>query len=112
MLKVSYVEIKQHAKDEHPTEILGFPMHDFMFTDLAKMDLVKIRNKPSNNILLIQSGKNSGVEHLRKHLLSFETQLTCQQISIPKIWLEEAFKGLVPHELLDSVVSWLLEVYK
>ena len=112
MLKVSYVKIKGHPKGANSTEILGFPMHDSMFADLAKIDLVKIPKKPSSNILLIQSGIDTSVEHLRDHLLSFETQLTCQQISMPKIWLEEAFKGLVPHQFLDSAVSWLLEVYK
>jgi acyl carrier protein len=112
MLKVSYVEIKHHTKGANPTEILGFPMLDFMFADLAEIDLVKIQKKPSRNILLIQSGIDTSFEHLRDHLLSFETQLTCQQISMPKIWLEEAFKGLVPHQFLDSAVSWLLEVYK
>jgi alpha/beta superfamily hydrolase len=111
MLRFSYSENRHYKKDENFMEILGFSMHRFEFTGLAKIDLLKIRQIPSNNILLLQSSKNTSIQLLREHLMIFKSQTEYQQINSPLIWLENVYKGLVPHKLLNSVVSWILGVY-
>ena len=111
MLRLSYTKIKQQTEDGNANEILGFPLTDFMVADLKKIDLRTIRQKPVNHLLLIQDDKDAYIESLKEHLMRMDNHLEYRQLSNPKFWLEEPHKEIVPHQLLNSVVGWISEVY-
>lgn len=111
MLKYAYAEPKYHTNGDKPTEILGFPLTDFMLAGLEKIDLLAVWQKPANNVFLIESNKETREGRLMAHLTRLGTQLEYQHLPCPRIWSEEPQKGIVPHQLLQSVVSQISRVY-
>ena len=111
--KFRYLHAKpnHHITDEKPIEVLGFSLTDFMRRELDKIDLTSIQKKPANNILLIESSEEAGEGRLREHLKSMDTYLTYQHLPSPQIWIENINKIMMPIQILQSVVSWILEVY-
>ena len=101
---------KGHIRAEKYTEILGFPVADSMLTGLEKIDLLAIRRKPANNILLIEGNEEAHEGRLREHLMSIDAHVEYQHLPSPKIWIQDAGKVLVPNRTLQSVVSWISKV--
>jgi pimeloyl-ACP methyl ester carboxylesterase len=93
------------------TEILGFALTDFMRTELQKIDLLAIRQKPANDILLVESNDIPGEGQLAEHLKNLNAHLETQHLPSPQIWTQDSFKALVPNQILQAVVSWISEVY-
>ncbi len=102
--------VKQDAADERPTEILGFPLTDLMLADLQQIDLLSIRRKPANRMLVIASGQEASQGRLRAHLKSLNTNVDYQNVPSPEIWMEKN-KTVVANEILKAVVSWISRVY-
>ncbi len=111
MLRHSYAKPKRRTTGEKQTEILGFPLTDFMLTDLETLDLFAIRRKPANNILLIETDEEVSSEQLREHLQSIGAHVEYHRLPSPKIWIEEMNKVLVSTQILQSVVSWMSGVF-
>ena len=113
MLRYAHVKSKRRITGEKPTEILGFPVTDFLVTDLENTDLLAIRERPANNILVIEGNEDAGLGRLREHLKSIDANVEYQHSPSPQLWnfTENFGKVLVPHQILLSVVSWISEVY-
>lgn len=113
MLQCAHVKLKRRMTGEKHTEILGFPLTDSMLTDLENIDLLAIQQKPANNILVIESNEKAGQKRLREHLKSMDVHVAYQHLPSPQIWvwIEDFGKVLVPHRILQSVVSWISEMY-
>lgn len=111
MLRYSYVEPRRDLEGDNQTEILGFPFTDSMMKDIEGIDLLEIRQKPANRILLMESHSGTNAGGLRDHLEEIHGRLEYRCIPSPRIWLEEPYTGLVPHRLLQSSISWISEVY-
>jgi pimeloyl-ACP methyl ester carboxylesterase len=111
MLQNPHAKPKRYIKGEKPTEIFGFPLTDFLLTDIENIDLSSIRQKPANNILLIETNEVVGERLLRKHLESIGAHFEHQHLPSPRIWMEDINKVLVPNKILRSVVSWMSRVY-
>jgi pimeloyl-ACP methyl ester carboxylesterase len=94
-----------------PDEVLGYPMTAELWEDLANIDLLSIDHRPANQVLLIESARPSGLEQAHSHLARSEVAVERQHIQEPRIWLAEPVQGIVPHQLLEAVVSWMLRVY-
>jgi len=101
---------RPNGRSERPTELLGFPLTDAMFTDIHNVDLYSVRNKPANRLLVIASEKEAGDGRLREHLNNLGADAEYQHVPDPKIWLHRQ-RSLVPNEILQSVVSWISEDY-
>ena len=101
---------KQDTADERPTEILGFPLTDLMLADLQHIDLLSIRQKPANRMLVIASGQEVGQTGLEEHLKSLNVNVEHQCVRSPEIWIEKN-KTIVPNEILKAVVTWICRVY-
>lgn len=113
MLRDSYMEPKHRTIGENTTEILGFPITSHVLMELEKIDLFTIRQKPANNILLIESHAEDGDGRLGNCLQGMATHVEYQELLNSPIWREDANQPnvLVPHETLQSVVSWMAEVW-
>jgi uncharacterized protein len=114
MLRYSHVQPKRHITSERPTEILGFPVTEAMLADLENLDPLAIRQKPANNILLIESSEKADEGRCREHLKNVGAVLEYRHLPSPNswIWAEDISKILVPHQILQSMVSWMSEVLR
>lgn len=112
MLSHSHAKPKRHIEGEKPTEALGFPLTDFMLRDLEKLDLLAIRQKPANKILVIETNEQVSGEQFRQHLTSMDARVEYQHLPSPRVWMEDVDKVLVPNRILESVVSWMSGVYQ
>jgi len=97
--------------NEKPTEILGFPLADSLFADLIKLDLLAIRQKPANNVLVIKSDPDADGGRLTEHVKRLAAQVESQHFPGPQLWTEDVNKVLVPNQILHSVVAWISRVY-
>ncbi len=104
-------ELQDTLRAERPTEIIGFPLTPSLLTALEHLDLLAMQQKPAQNILVIASHEGACAGQLREHLKSLGARLAYQHLASPQIWRGETYTVLVPHQLLQSVVAWLAEVY-
>jgi pimeloyl-ACP methyl ester carboxylesterase len=111
MMKYSYARMKKLTRDGTHTEILGFPISDLMFSDLMGINLLQIHNKTFHNVLIVQNSNNNDIGKWKDSIMNPKLQMTYKEIPGPRIWLEEPHKGLVPHDLLEYIVSWMSGVY-
>ena len=96
---------------ERPTEIIGFPLTPALLTGLEHLNLLAMQQKPAHSILVIESHEEACAGPLREHLKSLGAHVAYQYLSSPPIWRGETYTVLVPHQLLQSVVAWLAEVF-
>ena len=108
MVAHSYVDVQNPLPGERLTEVLGFPYSETLRDDLARIDLLKLKSKLANRVLVVESDPAGNTETLRGHLSAIGVQIEHQQVPGDAIWLEEPYKGLVPHKLLQAVVSWVV----
>lgn len=94
-----------------PAELLGFPLTEQLFAELNRINLLTISKKPANHILLIDSNEKASDQRLRAHLKSMDSQLVYRHLPSPQIWIEDIDKVMIPNEVLQSVTSWISEVY-
>ena len=94
------------------TEIAGFVLTNEMISDLNDLDLLRLERKPANRILVVDS-RNSRQTDLIQHLESLNAMV--KQIVLPNpqfwTWVEDFSHILVPHQILQAVLSWMSEVY-
>lgn len=96
---------------ERPREILGFPLSDSLLADLKKIDLLSIRQKPANNMLVITSDPNADGERFTDHVKRVAARVEYRHLPGPQLWMEDVNKVLVPNPILQSVVAWMSRVY-
>jgi pimeloyl-ACP methyl ester carboxylesterase len=113
MLQHAHVEPKRDSTDKEDTEILGFPLTVSMRSDLEELDLLAIQRKPAHNILVIESNEKASQGQLWRHLKGMGANLTHRRLPDPRLWVWEEAVGriLVAPQILQSVVSWISEVY-
>lgn len=107
---------RAHVKprpDQQQTEMLGFLLAEETRLDIENIDLLTIRRKPANNILVIESHKSYDQTPLAKHLESLHAEVRRQHLSSPQFWtwMEDLGRILVPRRILETVVGWISEVY-
>jgi pimeloyl-ACP methyl ester carboxylesterase len=103
---------KSYIATNTPTELLGFPLSKEIVADLEKLNLLTIRQKSTKNVLIIEGQEKSTVGPLREHFQGMGSPPEYRQILSFKIWTEDPDKGLVPHQTLQTIVSWISEVSK
>ena len=82
-----------------------------MRTALQEINLLAIRQKPVNNLLLIESNDIPSEGRLGEYLKNLDAHLEIQHLPSPQIWKQDSYKALVPNQILQAVVSWISEVY-
>lgn len=92
-------------------EVLGFAFPAFLWAELERIDLLAIAQKPAKNVLLIQTTEVAG-EDLKSHLQKTEARFEFQRLEAPQIWLPTADGSLlVPSQVLQALVSWILRTH-
>lgn len=108
--RLSYWKSERGKNGENHTEILGFPLTNSLSTDLEEINLLAIKQRPANNILVIESNDKVGEGQLREHLKRIGAQLEYQHLPSPRIHIQDPYKAHVPNQILQSVVSWSTKV--
>lgn len=95
-----------------PTEIVGFPMTEAMYGDLAALDLFGVTCMPAPRTLLVDSSGSSGEliqGKLRAHIEGAGTALRFEHIPHPPTWTQDPYKTVVPSKIIDTVGRWMSE---
>jgi uncharacterized protein len=89
------------------TEIIGFPLHSALRTELKAIDLLAIVPNPTTKVLAIQSHRSENEADLKDYLTSRVTRFDHQELDAPTIW-QPTVDGnlLVPIQILRSIVDW------
>jgi pimeloyl-ACP methyl ester carboxylesterase len=111
MLPYFHATPKRGITGEKPAEILGFPLTDSMLTEINNIDLLTIQEKPAKNILVLESSEEPGEGRLKEHLKNIGAHVEYKYLPSPPIWIANTYRALVPQQSLQSVVSWISEVY-
>ena len=94
-------------KSEEYVELLGFPLSSFLYSELQKLDLGAMAEKPAHNVFILRSEPTPRGDRLKDCLTRTDARVECQQLDIPQIWLPTANGSLlVPRQALQAVVSW------
>ncbi len=107
-LNYYFGEVDQNP-DSQTHEVLGFAMSETMRTQLNEADLLKLAWPTPKHMLLVERERNEGTAQLQTLLQSQHVPLHYQQIDGPQMWTENTDKGLVPHQTLEAIVSWIKE---
>jgi pimeloyl-ACP methyl ester carboxylesterase len=111
MLRHAHVKTERKLIGEAPTEILGFPLSEALRSELEQLDLLSMRSGPASPVLLIGTHPTMRQERLEDHLGRIGAQARLLELPNPKlwVWIEDFGQVLVPHQLLQSIVSWVSE---
>jgi uncharacterized protein len=109
MLRFSYVTRAPRVAGPTPVEILGFPLARETWDELGAIDLLATPTAPARRVLLLESDRERGTG-LQEHLSGLGAEVDYQYLPSPKVWVEEPNRGLVPHQLLQAIIAWVLKV--
>jgi pimeloyl-ACP methyl ester carboxylesterase len=90
-----------------PREIVGFPMIEAMYGDLAALDLLSVTQVPASRALLVDSSDESIQEKLHAHLGGASADVRFEHIPHPKTWTQDPYKTVVPSKIIDTVARWM-----
>ena len=90
-----------------PREIMGFPMTEAMYGDLAALDLFDVTKVPAPRTLLVDSSDESIQEKLRTHLEGASARIRYEHLPHQKTWTQDPYKTVVPSKIIDSVARWM-----
>lgn len=88
-------------------ELVGFPLTESMRADLERLDLLSHSRKPADTVLVIEGESDAFAQRLDEHLTQSGVTVLHQHVPSPRIWTEDPDKGLVPHQTLQAIVTWL-----
>ena len=111
MLRYSDAKPKPASTDGQSVEVLGFPLTTLLRTEIEHLNLLALQQKPAHNILVIENHAKAGESRLSQHLLSCGAHVTCQYLPSHTHWTESVYNTPVPVQVLQAVVSWMVEVY-
>ena len=75
------------------------------------LNLLALQQKPAHNILVIEDHAKAGESLLSQHLLRSGAHVTCQYLPSHTHWTESVYNTPVPVQVLQAVVSWMVEAY-
>ena len=103
---------KTRLKPEHYIEVLGFPFSNLLCDQLRALDLLRMRQQPAHNVLMLESYPVPSGDRLRNHLSQSEARIEYQVIEATPIWLPTSDGSLhVPYQTLQAAVSWISKAY-
>lgn len=94
-------------QDERPTELLGIKMNDRLIDEFLALDLLAIDTKPARSVLVFDSRGDPAVEQLCGRLRALDVDVVYEHVPGFSIWTEDPDKGLIPHDALQSIVTWM-----
>ena len=102
----------REQKPQSHTDVLGFPLSDFLRAELEKINLLTIAREPAKNVLVIRSDQGGSTSGLENHLSRTGARLQYERFDAPQIWFPTVNGSLlVPSEILQAVVSWICRTH-
>lgn len=103
----------QPTQSQKTGEAAGFVLSDDMIADLSALDLLSIRHKPANNVLVVESREKLMSGQLVPHLESLDARVRHAHLPNRQFWtwIEDFSQILVPQPILQLIMSWMCEVY-
>ncbi|MFP4438855.1 MAG: alpha/beta fold hydrolase [Chloroflexaceae bacterium] len=111
-IRFFFTQPKQGTEEQRPSELLGFPLSPRLIEGLEELDLLTIRRRLTRNLLIVESHTGEPAQQLAEQIQPFAAQVDYQHIPGFRIWTEHTDKGLVPHNVLSAIVSWMSEVHQ
>lgn len=95
-------------------ELLGFGLHPTLQEDLRQINLLELKRKPAQQLLVIETTDTTdktqaSIAQMRRHMQSLGAEVDYELIESFKLWTEDPDKGLVPMPVLEAAVNWLVE---
>jgi pimeloyl-ACP methyl ester carboxylesterase len=90
-----------------PREIVGFPMTEAMYADIAALDLLGVTRLSASRILLVDSSDDSIQEKLHAHLKGISADVRYEHMPHPKTWTQDPYKTVVPSKIIGAVARWV-----
>lgn len=96
---------------EPPEELLGLPLSAHLREQIEGIDLLRLSQKPSREVLIVSSDASPDALALKDHLASLGARAAFQHIPGSKVYLkeDEINQAVVPHGTLQSISTWLSE---
>jgi alpha/beta superfamily hydrolase len=113
MLQRTHVRPLVNSDRGDTREFLGFAMTETVLSEIEAIDLLAMRQQPAQHLLIIESLSDDTTSQLREHLTTLDSRVVHQHIPIPNAWTwnEDVGTILVPYQILNSVVSWTVQVH-
>ena len=104
---------KKGRRTEWPKDIIGFPITSELNNEINGIDLLTIRKKPADNVLIVDGENHPDGPDLKRVLESLRASVVLQHIEAPLTWVPTVDGGLqVPFNVLQSITSWMDRAYR
>lgn len=113
MLQRTHVRPLVNLDRRNTREFLGFAMTETVLREIEAIDLLALRQQPARHLLIIESHSDDTTSLLREHVKTLASRVVHQRIPIPNAWtwIEDIGTVLVPSQILNSVVSGIVQVH-
>jgi pimeloyl-ACP methyl ester carboxylesterase len=98
-----------NGRGSRPGEIVGFPMTEALYGDLAALEVLGLTRVPATRTLLVDSSDEAIQEKLRAHLEGTGAAIRFAHLPHPKTWTQDPYKTVVPSKIIDAVGRWIAE---
>jgi hypothetical protein len=102
---------RHHLDDTH-TEILGYPFSAKLLDEITGINPLAIERAPADRILVVDAGDDAAAGPLREHLQRLGASVVVQNSAAPRVWRQEPYQAVIPHEVLTNIVAWIAEVFE
>lgn len=106
-----FVQPSNALVDQRPSELLGFPISPKLLAGIEALDLLSSERKLAPDILVVESHTGAPAQQLAEQLKHVSRRVDYQHVPSFRIWTEHTDKGLVPSNVLATIVAWLSEVH-
>lgn len=90
-----------------PDELLGLALTPTMYSNLRGSDMLTQQLTPGQKVFIVESETEETVQHLRSQLESSSMDVQYQQVEGLRVWSDDPDKALVPHQVLQAIVTWV-----
>ena len=95
----------------HHSEISGFALPEPLCEELEAFDLRNTTRKPTDRVFFVAHEPGGIDKALVARLREMSVVVDTETVPGPRIWFEDVNKVLVPHQVLQSIVTWLAKVH-
>jgi len=98
-------------RDDGFAEIVGYAFNRSLLDDIAHVDPLALLRQPAKRILFVHTGDTDENDRLPACVQQLGAVVDRLRIPGPQLWLQEPYQAVIPHQALQSIVSWVTTVY-
>jgi pimeloyl-ACP methyl ester carboxylesterase len=94
---------------EQILEVFGFPISAALREMLEQVDLLKLKSRPANRVLTLESDRTEYGFQLSRHLRMSGADSEYTHVPMPRVWVRRAAGDdvVVPTPMMRTIVDWL-----